>query len=184
MYSDEIWFCLQHHKGRIRIWKHLGECMLPASIRLLHTGPLPGVMVWNAVGWMSLSFLVCIESILQSGRKMSVVLRPSFDPCEMLYFSKMMHNLMLTVFFGFSLIQEKFGYCPGLQVIQISQSMAAQQLAGHHTPAITAYELRHLAEAVSATVPVHNIQSLYDSRNSSKYGLRSLKKTHGRYSQA
>ncbi|UYV65976.1 hypothetical protein LAZ67_3006047 [Cordylochernes scorpioides] len=37
---------------RIHVWRHRGECRLPACIRYRHTGPLPEVMVWSAIGYI------------------------------------------------------------------------------------------------------------------------------------
>ncbi|GFX78966.1 transposable element Tcb1 transposase [Trichonephila clavipes] len=36
--------CLQHHDGRIRVWRHRGERMLNSCIMHHHTGPAPGIM--------------------------------------------------------------------------------------------------------------------------------------------
>ncbi|GFX63272.1 hypothetical protein TNCV_3895971 [Trichonephila clavipes] len=47
-----------------------------------------------------------------------------------------------------------------LSPIENVWSMAAEQLAHHHTPVTTAYELWHHVEAAWASVPVHTIQSL------------------------
>ncbi|GFV21416.1 transposable element Tcb1 transposase [Trichonephila clavipes] len=42
--TDESGFCLQHHDGRIRVWRHRGERMLNSCVLYHHTGPAPGIM--------------------------------------------------------------------------------------------------------------------------------------------
>ncbi|GFW14335.1 transposable element Tcb1 transposase [Trichonephila clavipes] len=37
--------CLQHHDGRIRVWRHRGEKMLNSCVMHRHTGPAPGIMI-------------------------------------------------------------------------------------------------------------------------------------------
>ncbi|GFX71690.1 transposable element Tcb1 transposase [Trichonephila clavipes] len=76
MNADESRFCLQHHDGRIRVWRHRGECILTACIRLRNTGPSPDVMVWGAIEYTSQSPLVHIDGTLNSVRYISGVLRP------------------------------------------------------------------------------------------------------------
>ncbi|GFU77087.1 transposable element Tcb1 transposase, partial [Trichonephila clavipes] len=39
VFTDESRICLQHHDGRIRVWRHRGERMLNSSVMHLHTGP-------------------------------------------------------------------------------------------------------------------------------------------------
>ncbi|GFY29551.1 transposable element Tcb1 transposase [Trichonephila clavipes] len=36
--------CLQHHDGRIRVWRHRRERMLNSCVMHRHTGPAPGIM--------------------------------------------------------------------------------------------------------------------------------------------
>ncbi|UYV70981.1 K02A2.6-like, partial [Cordylochernes scorpioides] len=38
-------FCLQHHDGRIRVWRHRGERMLNSCVMRRHTGLAPGIMM-------------------------------------------------------------------------------------------------------------------------------------------
>ncbi|GFX68371.1 uncharacterized protein TNCV_2817451 [Trichonephila clavipes] len=47
-----------------------------ACIRYRHTGPSPGMMVWDAIGYASRSPLVSIGGTLNSARYISGVLRP------------------------------------------------------------------------------------------------------------
>ncbi|GFW46786.1 transposable element Tc1 transposase [Trichonephila clavipes] len=44
VFADESRICLQHHDGRIRVWRHRGERMLDSCVMQRHTGPTPGIM--------------------------------------------------------------------------------------------------------------------------------------------
>ncbi|GFW97067.1 uncharacterized protein TNCV_2696891 [Trichonephila clavipes] len=61
---------------RIRVWWYRGERTLVACIRHRHTGPSPGVMSWDDIGYTFRSHLVRINSTLNSARYISGVLRP------------------------------------------------------------------------------------------------------------
>ncbi|GFW46191.1 transposable element Tcb1 transposase [Trichonephila clavipes] len=39
VFTDESRICLQHHVGRIRVWRHRGERMLKSCVMHRHTGP-------------------------------------------------------------------------------------------------------------------------------------------------
>ncbi|GFY55430.1 transposable element Tcb1 transposase [Trichonephila inaurata madagascariensis] len=46
IFTDESRICLQHHDGRIRVWRHRGERMLNRCVlHHHHTGPALGIMV-------------------------------------------------------------------------------------------------------------------------------------------
>ena len=60
-FSDEFQFCLLHHDAHIPVWQHCGDCMLPACLQH-HSDSSSGGMIWDAIGCMSLSLLVCIDS--------------------------------------------------------------------------------------------------------------------------
>ncbi|GFY22057.1 transposable element Tcb1 transposase [Trichonephila clavipes] len=47
VFTDESRVCLQHHDGRIRVWRHHGERMLNTCVMHRHTGPAPGIIVWR-----------------------------------------------------------------------------------------------------------------------------------------
>ncbi|GFX20835.1 uncharacterized protein TNCV_78901 [Trichonephila clavipes] len=53
-------FGLQHHDGRIPVWKHHGERMLNSCVMHRHTGPAPVIMVWDSIGYHSRTPLVRI----------------------------------------------------------------------------------------------------------------------------
>ncbi|GFW28143.1 transposable element Tc1 transposase [Trichonephila clavipes] len=44
VFTDESRICLQHHDGRIRVWRHHGERKLNSCVMHCHTGPAPGIM--------------------------------------------------------------------------------------------------------------------------------------------
>ncbi|GFW37456.1 uncharacterized protein TNCV_860631 [Trichonephila clavipes] len=54
VFTDESHICLQHHDGRIRVWRHRGERMLNSCVMHNHTDPASGYygMGWY---WISLS---------------------------------------------------------------------------------------------------------------------------------
>ncbi|GFW54353.1 hypothetical protein TNCV_3703131 [Trichonephila clavipes] len=54
-------------------------------------------------------------------------------------------------------------HSPDLSLIENIWSMVAERLARHHTPVTTVDELFHRVEAAWASVPVHTIQSVFDS---------------------
>ncbi|GFS84674.1 transposable element Tcb1 transposase [Trichonephila clavipes] len=74
VFSDESRICLQHHDGRIRVWRHLGERILNSCIMHRDTGPAPDIMVWSGIGYHSRTFLVRIAGTLNSQRHISEVL--------------------------------------------------------------------------------------------------------------
>ncbi|GFW32465.1 uncharacterized protein TNCV_676251 [Trichonephila clavipes] len=71
-----ISFCLQHHDGRIRVWRHRGESPLNCCIMHRHISPVPGIMVWGGIGFHCRMPLVLIAGTLNSQRYSSEVLEP------------------------------------------------------------------------------------------------------------
>ncbi|GFS57096.1 transposable element Tcb1 transposase [Trichonephila clavipes] len=76
VFTDESRICLQHHDGRIRVWRHRGERMLNICVMHRHTAPAPGIMVWSNIGYHSRTHLVRIPGTLNSYRYISKVLEP------------------------------------------------------------------------------------------------------------
>ncbi|GFT07618.1 storkhead-box protein 1 [Trichonephila clavipes] len=64
--TEESCICLQHHDGRIRVWRHHGKRMLNSCIIHRHSGPAPGIMVWGGIGYHYLTPLVRIAGTLNS----------------------------------------------------------------------------------------------------------------------
>ncbi|GFV85830.1 uncharacterized protein TNCV_2004501 [Trichonephila clavipes] len=44
VFTDESRICLQHHDGRIRVWRPRGEIMLNSCVMHRHIGPALGIM--------------------------------------------------------------------------------------------------------------------------------------------
>ncbi|GFU40216.1 transposable element Tcb1 transposase [Trichonephila clavipes] len=79
VFTDESRICLQHHDGRIRVWRQCGEIMLNSCV-MHHTGAAPGSMVRGGIGYHSLTPLVHIAGILNSQRYISEMLEPVILP--------------------------------------------------------------------------------------------------------
>ncbi|GFX21503.1 transposable element Tcb1 transposase [Trichonephila clavipes] len=45
VFTDESRICLQHHDGRIRVWRHRRGRMLNSCFMHRHTGPALGIMI-------------------------------------------------------------------------------------------------------------------------------------------
>ncbi|GFU55204.1 transposable element Tcb1 transposase [Trichonephila clavipes] len=80
VFTDESRICLQHHDGRIRVWRHRGERMLNSCVMHHHVGPAPGIMVWGGIRYHSRTPLVRIAGTLNSQRYISEVLEPVVLP--------------------------------------------------------------------------------------------------------
>ncbi|GFX69350.1 transposable element Tcb1 transposase [Trichonephila clavipes] len=80
VFIDESRICLQHHDGRIRVWRHRVERMLNSCVMHHHTDPAPGSMIWDGIGYHSHTSLVCIAGTLNSQRYISEVLEPVVLP--------------------------------------------------------------------------------------------------------
>ncbi|KFM59900.1 Transposable element Tcb1 transposase, partial [Stegodyphus mimosarum] len=76
VFTDESRFCLQHHYGWIRVWRHRGERMLNSCVMHRHTGPAPGIMVWGGIRYHSRTPLVRFAGTLNNQRYISEVLEP------------------------------------------------------------------------------------------------------------
>lgn len=73
-FTDESYFCLQHHDGQIRVWRHHGERLLNYCLIYYHTSQAPNIMVWSGIGIHSCTLLVRIVSTLNNQRYISEVL--------------------------------------------------------------------------------------------------------------
>ncbi|GFU96970.1 transposable element Tcb1 transposase [Trichonephila clavipes] len=80
VFTDESRNCLQHHDSRIRVWRHRGERMRNSCVMHRHTGPAPGITVWDGIGYPSRTPLVLIAGTLNSQRFISEVLEPVVLP--------------------------------------------------------------------------------------------------------
>ncbi|GFT56012.1 transposable element Tcb1 transposase [Trichonephila clavipes] len=66
MLTNESRFCLQHHDGGIQLWRHRGERLLNCCVMHRHSGPAPGNMVWDGIGFHCCTPLVRIAGTLNS----------------------------------------------------------------------------------------------------------------------
>ncbi|GFW87590.1 transposable element Tcb1 transposase [Trichonephila clavipes] len=80
VFTDESRNCLQHHDGRIRVWRHRAERMLNNCVMNRHSGPAPDVMIWSGIGYHSRTPLVRIAGNLNSQRYISEVWEPVVLP--------------------------------------------------------------------------------------------------------
>ncbi|GFX29672.1 transposable element Tcb1 transposase [Trichonephila clavipes] len=76
VFTDESLFCLQHHDGWIRVWRHRDERLLNCCVMHRHTGPASGIMVWAGIGFPYSTLIVFIASTLNSQRYISELLEP------------------------------------------------------------------------------------------------------------
>ncbi|GFY36596.1 transposable element Tcb1 transposase [Trichonephila clavipes] len=79
-FTDVSRVCLQHHDGRIRVWRNRGERILNSCVMHRYIDPAPGIMVWGGIGYHSRSPLVRIAGTLNCQRYMSEVLQPVVLP--------------------------------------------------------------------------------------------------------
>ncbi|GFW76871.1 transposable element Tcb1 transposase [Trichonephila clavipes] len=79
-FTDESHICLQHHDGRILVWRHRGERMLYSCVMHRPIGSAPRIMVWGGIGYHSRTPLVRIDGTLNSQRYISKVLGPVVLP--------------------------------------------------------------------------------------------------------
>ncbi|GFV96740.1 transposable element Tcb1 transposase [Trichonephila clavipes] len=134
VFTDESRMCLQHHDGRIRVWRHRGETMLNSCVMHHHTGPAPGIMVWGGIGYHFRTPLVRIAGTLNSQRYISEI---ELFPWP--------------------------ARSPDLSPIENMWSMVAQRLTQITPPAATPDQLWQRVEASWSAVPQEPIQSLFES---------------------
>ncbi|UYV62801.1 hypothetical protein LAZ67_2001985 [Cordylochernes scorpioides] len=173
VFTDESRFCLQHHDGRIRVWRHRGERMLNSCVMHCHTGPAPGIMVWGGIGYTSRTFLVRIVGTLNSQRYFSEVLEPVVLPY--------LQGLPTAIFQQDNarphvarIVQKLFVNrqtellpwpvrSPDLSPIENMWSMVAQRLTQITSSAATPDQLWQRMEAAWPAVSQEHIQSLFES---------------------
>ncbi|GFV83606.1 hypothetical protein TNCV_5120961 [Trichonephila clavipes] len=115
---------LMYQGGRIRVRGHRGEGTLAARIRHRHIGPTPGIILWTAIGYMCRSYLVRIDSTLNTERYVSEVLYPMTLPFVRARERELCETLRLS-----------------------------RRLDRHHTPGFTVDELWYRLEAAWSFVP-------------------------------
>ncbi|UYV70154.1 hypothetical protein LAZ67_7002012, partial [Cordylochernes scorpioides] len=173
VFTDESRFCLQHHDGRVRVWRHRGEKMLNSCVMHRHTGPTPGIIVWGGIGYHSRTPLVCIAGILNSQRYNSEVLEPVVFPyLQGLPTAIFQHNdvrphVARIVHRFFVNRQIEFipwpARSPDHSPIRNMWPMVAQRLTQITSPAATPDQPWQRMEAVWSVIPQLYIQSLFES---------------------
>ncbi|GFW57332.1 transposable element Tcb1 transposase [Trichonephila clavipes] len=134
VFTDESRISLQHHDGRIRVWRHRGERMLNSCFMHHHTGPAPGIMG-------------LATAIFQQDNA-----RPRVARIVQRFFVN--HQIELLLWPARS---------PDLSPIENMWSMVAQRLNQITPPAATPDQLWQRVEAAWFAVPQEHIQSLFES---------------------
>ncbi|GFT47145.1 transposable element Tcb1 transposase [Trichonephila clavipes] len=173
VFTDESRICLQHHDGRIRVWRHRGERMLNNCVMQHRTGPAPGIMVWGGIGYHSRTPLVRIAGTLNSQRYISEVLEPVVLPYSQGLVTAIFQQdnarphvaRIVQRFFVNHQIELLPGltHSPDLSPIENMWSMVAQRLTQITPPAATPVPLWQRVEAHWSAVPQEHIQSLFES---------------------
>ncbi|GFX28039.1 hypothetical protein TNCV_774231 [Trichonephila clavipes] len=79
-FIDESHFWLPHNDGRIRVWRQRPERLLNCCIMHRHTGPAPGIMVWDGIRFHCFTHLVRIAGTLNGQCHTLEVLEPGVLP--------------------------------------------------------------------------------------------------------
>ncbi|UYV82118.1 hypothetical protein LAZ67_21000942 [Cordylochernes scorpioides] len=170
--TDESRFCLQHHVGRIRVWRHRGVRMLNSCEMHRHTGPAPGIMVLGGIGYHTRLSLVRIADTLNSQRYISEVLEPVVLP-----YSKGLPTAIFQQDNARShvahIVQRFFvnrqiellswpARSPDLSPKENMWSKVAQRLSQITSQNATPDQLWQRVEAAWSAVPQEHIQSLFE----------------------
>ncbi|GFV62251.1 transposable element Tcb1 transposase [Trichonephila clavipes] len=173
VFTDESRISLQHHDGRIRVWRHRGERMLNSCVMHHHTGPAPGILVWGDIVYHSRTPLVLIVGILNSQRYISEVSEPVVLPY--------LQGLATAIFQQdnarphVARIVQRFFVNPQIELlswparssdlspIENMWSLVAQRLTQITSPAATPDQYWQRVEASWSAVPQEHIQSLFES---------------------
>ena len=96
VFTEESRFCLQHHDGHIRVWRHRVERLLNCCVMHRHIGLAPGIMVWDGIGFPSRTPLVRIAgnrtASVASLRCWSLWSSHTFSACHLQYSKSIMHE--------------------------------------------------------------------------------------------
>ncbi|KFM71866.1 Transposable element Tcb1 transposase, partial [Stegodyphus mimosarum] len=172
VFTDETRFCLQHHDDRIRVWRHRGERMLNSCVMHPHTGPAPGIMVWDGIGYHSRTPLVHVAGTLNRQRYISEVLEPVVLPylqvLPTVIFQQdnvQLHVARIAQGFFVNRQIELLPWparSPDLSPIENMLSMVAERLTQITSQAATPDQLWQRVEAAWSAVPQEDIQSLFE----------------------
>ncbi|GFV65495.1 transposable element Tcb1 transposase [Trichonephila clavipes] len=147
VFTDESRICLQHHDGRIRVWRHRGERMLNSCVLHRHTGPALGIMVWGGIGYHSRTPLGLATAIFHQDNA-----QPHVARIVQRFFVN--HQIELLPWLVRS---------PDLSPIENMWSMVAQRMTLTTPPATTPDQLWERVEVAWSAVPQEHIQSLFES---------------------
>ncbi|GFX23811.1 transposable element Tcb1 transposase [Trichonephila clavipes] len=173
VFTDESRICLQHHDGRIRVWRHRGERMLNSCIMHRHTSPAPGIMVWGGIGYPSRTPLVRIAGTSNSQRYISEVLEPVVLPYLQGLATAILQQDNARPLVA-RIVQRLFvnhqielllwpARSPNLSPIENMWLMVAQRLTQITPSAATPDQLWQCVEVAWSVVPQEYIQSLFET---------------------
>ncbi|GFU13832.1 transposable element Tcb1 transposase [Trichonephila clavipes] len=173
VYTDESRICLQHHDGRIRVWRHRGERMLNSCVMNRHTSPVTSIMVWGGIGYHSHTPLVRIAGTLNSQRYISKVLEPVVLPYLQGLTATILQqdnarphvtHIVQRFFVNHQIkLLPRPACSPDLSPIENMWSIVAQRLTQITPPAVTPDQLWKRVEAVWSAVSQEHIQNLFES---------------------
>ncbi|GFU48997.1 transposable element Tcb1 transposase [Trichonephila clavipes] len=137
-----------------------------------HTGPAPGIMVRDGIGYRSRTPLVCIVGTLNSQRYISDVLEPVVLP----YLSGLataifqqdnaqphVARIVQRFFINHQIELLRWPTCsPDLSPVENMWSMVAQRLTQITSPAATPDQLWQRVEADWSAVPQEHILSIFE----------------------
>ncbi|GFV83666.1 transposable element Tcb1 transposase [Trichonephila clavipes] len=171
VFIDESRICLQHHDGRIRVWRHRGEKMLNSCVLHRHTGSAPGTMVCCGIRYHSRTPLVHIAGTLNRQRYISKVLEPFVLPYLQGFATAIFHRIMRYHMWhalskGYLSIT-RLNCFPGRLALQIFTDRkhfvhGCSTMTQIAPPAATPDQLWQRVEATWSAVPQEHIQSLFE----------------------
>ncbi|GFW93557.1 transposable element Tc1 transposase [Trichonephila clavipes] len=173
VFTDNLRICLQHHDGRIRIWRQRGERMLNRCVMHRHTDSAPGIMVWGGIGYHSRTPLVSIACTLNSQRYISQVLEPVVLPYLQVMATAIFQQnnarphvarIVQRFLVNHQIELLRWQACsPDLSLIECTWSMVAQRLTLITPPTAIPDQLWQRLESAWSAVPQECIQSLFES---------------------
>ncbi|GFU63078.1 transposable element Tcb1 transposase [Trichonephila clavipes] len=171
VFTDESRICLQHHDGRIRVWRHRGKRMMNSCATLV----LHRVLWYGSILDITLAlfYCACIASALNSQHYISEVL----DKIVLPYLQGLVtaivqqgsvrpHEVRIVRRFFVNHQIELFPWPArslDLSPIENMRPMIAPRLTQKTPLAVTSDQLWQHVEAASSAVPQEHIQSLFES---------------------